>query len=303
MPEQVALFLVAVRQGASNRTLQELFQRSGDTVSRLFNRVLDALTCPAVYNAYIQLPENRIPDDIRAEPRFYPWFKDCLAAIDGSHTPAHPDSEEKVRFRDRKGDVSMNVLAACTFDMRFCYVLSGWEGSAADSSVFHDARAHDLLIPAGKYYLADAGFSSCDVLLVPYRGVQYHLREWHAVRNRRPANYKELFNYRHAGARNIIERIFGVFKKRFPAIKNGTEYPMSSQARIFPACAVIHNFIRTHDPDDWSEVDSEEEHSLEDARDGEGELGEGYVIRSTETIRANKRRDTIAKAMWEDYQM
>ncbi|KZT51836.1 hypothetical protein CALCODRAFT_418983, partial [Calocera cornea HHB12733] len=201
--EQVALFLVGVRQGASNRTLQELFQRSGDTVSRLFNQVLDALTSPEVYNAYVQLPENSIPPGIRLESRFYPWFKDCLAAIDGSHIPANPGSEEKARYRDRKGATSINVLAACTFDMRFCYVLSGWEGSVADSTLFHDARAHDLLIPTGRYYLADAGFASCDVLLVPYRGVRYHLREWHAVRNRRPSTAKELFNYRHASARNV----------------------------------------------------------------------------------------------------
>ena len=33
-------------------------------------------------------------------------------------------------------------------------------------------------VPMGKYYLADAGFSHCDALLVPYRGVQYHLAEW-----------------------------------------------------------------------------------------------------------------------------
>ena len=36
----------------------------------------------------------------------------------------------------------------------------------------------DLRIPQGKFYLADAGFGVCDSLLVPYRGVQYHLAEW-----------------------------------------------------------------------------------------------------------------------------
>jgi len=37
---------------------------------------------------------------------------------------------------------------------------------------------HDLSIPEGKYYLADAGYPLCDALLVPFRGVRYHLREW-----------------------------------------------------------------------------------------------------------------------------
>jgi hypothetical protein len=67
---------------------------------------------------------------------------------------------------------------ACSFDLRFVYVLSGWEGSAADATIYHDARHTDFHIPAGKYYLADAGFPLCDELLVPYRGVRYHLNEW-----------------------------------------------------------------------------------------------------------------------------
>src|SRR5882672_4067215 len=44
--------------------------------------------------------------------------------------------------------------------------------------VFHDARVHDFHVPEGKFYLADAGYPLCDVLLVPFHGVQYHLREW-----------------------------------------------------------------------------------------------------------------------------
>lgn len=57
-------------------------------------------------------------------------------------------------------------------------MLSGWEGSAHDGALYEDARGTDLIIPEGKYYIADAGFASCDALLVPYRGVRYHLQEW-----------------------------------------------------------------------------------------------------------------------------
>ena len=57
-------------------------------------------------------------------------------------------------------------------------MLSGWDGSAADASVYNDARQSDLPIPENKFYLADAGFGICDGLLVPYRGVRYHLAEW-----------------------------------------------------------------------------------------------------------------------------
>jgi hypothetical protein len=62
--------------------------------------------------------------------------------------------------------------------MRFLYFISGWEGSAADATMYSESRLADLRILQGKAYLADAGFGICDALLVPYRGVRYHLAEW-----------------------------------------------------------------------------------------------------------------------------
>ena len=90
----------------------------------------------------------------------------------------------RTRFQDRKGQVSQNVLAACSMNMEFLYVLPGWEGSAADSRIFDNARDQDFRIPDGRYYLADAGYANCDALLVPYRGVRYHLKEWGASNQR-----------------------------------------------------------------------------------------------------------------------
>jgi hypothetical protein len=62
--------------------------------------------------------------------------------------------------------------------LRFQYVLSRWDRSAADASVYNDARQTDLTVLAGKFYLADGGFRACDSLLVPYHRVRYHLAEW-----------------------------------------------------------------------------------------------------------------------------
>jgi hypothetical protein len=87
-------------------------------------------------------------------------------------------STDMSQYRSRKGRISTNLLAACRFSLQFCYLLSGWEGSAADSRVFENAWQTDFPIPPGIYYLADAGFPLCDALLVPYRGVRYHLKEW-----------------------------------------------------------------------------------------------------------------------------
>lgn len=98
--------------------------------------------------------------------------------MDGTHIFAHAPEEARARYHDREGNLTQNVLVVCSFEMLFTYILGGWEGSASDGYIYERARERDLVIPPGKYYLADAGFPTCNALLVPYRGVQYHLQEW-----------------------------------------------------------------------------------------------------------------------------
>ncbi|KAF7372562.1 putative nuclease HARBI1 [Mycena venus] len=137
--------------------------------------------------------------------------------------------------------------------MLFLYMLSGWEGSTADAMLFFDARKNDLMVPAGKYYLADTNFGSCDAALVPYRGVQYHLAEWGQA-DIRPANPWELFNLHHAQLRNVVKRIFGVIKGRWQILMRPPEYDMDIQARVPSALAAVHNFILKHDSIEWDRI-------------------------------------------------
>ena len=98
--------------------------------------------------------------------------------MDGTHINCCPSLLECQASHNHKGGVTQNTLCCCSMDFQFQYVLSGWEGSAADPTLFHDACSSDLTIPDGKHFLADAGFGACDTLLVPYQGVRYHLAEW-----------------------------------------------------------------------------------------------------------------------------
>lgn len=60
----------------------------------------------------------------------------------------------------------------------------------------------------------------------------------------RPTTKEELFNLRHASARNAVERVFGVLKRRFRILSIPPEYSLQVQSTIPVALAVIHNFIR-----------------------------------------------------------
>jgi hypothetical protein len=176
--EQVAMFLCAIAHSDTNREIQERFQHSGETVSRYFHVVLQALN--RLVPCYIRLPSaDEIPTTIASNPKFYLFFSNCIGALDGTHIAAKVPAPEAAAFRNRKGYLSQNVLACCDLDqMVFTYVLAGWEGSAHDGRVLEAAFDAGFQVPKGKYYLGDAGYGLAPYCLTPYRGVRYHLREW-----------------------------------------------------------------------------------------------------------------------------
>jgi len=179
--DMVIIFLWIVGHNASNRDGQTRFQHSGRTISKTFKRVLYALL--HLYDNFLKPPRNEIPTQlIRTE---HDWNKGCEfhnvhGAIDGTHVPAFLPPAEKGPYRNRKGIITQNVLAGCTLDLLFVYVLSGWEGSVHDAQVVKYALEQDPTFPpplSTNIYLADARYSIRTGILVRYKKVRYHLRE------------------------------------------------------------------------------------------------------------------------------
>lgn len=259
----------------------------------------------AFYRQYVHLPRIETPIEIEDNPKLFPYFQNCLGALDGCHIDARVPEGDMARYRNRKGRISQNVLAVCGFDMRYVYVLSGWEGSASDSLIYEDARQTDFRIPDGWFYLADAGFPLTPDTMVPYRGKRYHLKEW-GRSNQRPRDKEELFNLRHAQARNTVERIFGVDKRRFRVLTSSPEYSPRIQAMLVSSVAALHNFISIHDPDDLvdDDNDSDEEEQGENGGGDDEDLGDIRVGSATlqQRQQASALRDSIAQNMWVDYQ-
>ena len=117
----------------------------------------------------------------------------------------------------------------------------------------------------------------------------------------RPKDAEELYNLRHASARNVIERIFGVLKRRFRILVHPPEFDMDTQSRLPPALAALHNFIRMNDPDDMAEFGDNVDDPQPGIRADKGQLSEG-VPRAAEKRRAKETRDRIAQEMWVQYQ-
>jgi hypothetical protein len=181
-------------------------------------------------------------------------------------------------------------LDACDFEMKFIYVLAGWEGSAAGSALLTDTVHKGLLhIAPGKYYLTNAGYD----LAHPFVASDYHLREW-VQRSQKPQNAKELFNLRHMC--NIIERVFRVVKKRFQILNTAPLYPVESQDMLVYILCVLHNLIEGLEDDDYFQQQYDQAQDSRAAKRTSRTLSGQEEDKSMVTLGSK-----IADDMWNDY--
>lgn len=295
--EMIMIFIHVLR-GCTSREICERWQHSSDTISKIVHKVSDALiVCgPRIFKP------AKFGDPVQSQianfSKFSPFFDDCIGALDGSHIPAviHSPADQGP-FRNRKKFLSQNVLGVANFDLTYAYGLFGWEGSAHDSRVYDDAKNKGLPLIPGKFYLGDAGYGLSKNVLTPYRGVRYHLREFD-INGRGPENAKELFNLRHSSLRNVVERIFGVSKRRFPVLCRMSPYSFEFQCDIVQCCFLLHNFVHLNQ-------------SYEDQfYDDDGNLEELVVDDDEQPLEIPELnynalknwRNNIADAMWAHYQ-
>jgi len=114
-------------------------------------------------------PTQNTPLDpyIAENPKFYPFFKGALEALDGTHICAGHQFQTGPTIATAK--VRSHRMSLLPQHSICSFATSSVAGrGACDGGVFHDARVHDFEIPEGKFYLADAGYPLCDVLFVPF---------------------------------------------------------------------------------------------------------------------------------------
>ncbi|KAG8379692.1 hypothetical protein BUALT_Bualt07G0115400 [Buddleja alternifolia] len=164
--EQVAMTVHILAHHQKHRTINGNFERSGETISRHFRKVINVII--RLQGKLLKTPEA-VPDNSTDER--WKWFKGCLGALDGTHIRVHVSAEDMPRYRTRKSEIATNVLGVCSQDMQFIYVLPGWEGSTADGRVLRDAisRRNGLVVPRGSYYLVDARYTNGEGFLAPFR--------------------------------------------------------------------------------------------------------------------------------------
>ncbi|XP_023888121.1 uncharacterized protein LOC112000257 [Quercus suber] len=225
--ETVAIFLYIVGHNTRMRPMADRFQHSTETVDRKFRRVLQAVH---TYGQHLIKPDPNVvglPENLRGNNKYDPWFERSIGAIDGTHISAQPSA---IAFTD--------ILYAIVYLCDGCAILVGF------------------------YYLVDSGYPIGASFLPPHKATRYHAQEFRRRSTRQPKLGKELFNYRHSSLRMVIERAFGVLKARFPILSNMAKYKQYRQHLVVSTCCALHNFIRINNRRDvlfntWENLDVE----------------------------------------------
>lgn len=94
--EMVTMFVHMLGHWVGNRNIQERFQHSAETVSRHFHHVL--VSCHRLTFNYIKSQDSRFHvahKKLKDNKRCWPFFKDAIRAIDGTHIQCAVSSSEQ----------------------------------------------------------------------------------------------------------------------------------------------------------------------------------------------------------------
>ncbi|GFP97874.1 hypothetical protein PHJA_001931500, partial [Phtheirospermum japonicum] len=123
LEEIASPFLHILAYDKKNSTITAIFVRSGGNISRQFHNVLRAVL--KIRKLYIKQEISELSQE--SEERWR-WFPNAVGALDGTLVKLTVLAEDRSRYKNRKGDISSNVLGVCDANLKFLYVLPSWEG-------------------------------------------------------------------------------------------------------------------------------------------------------------------------------
>ncbi|KAJ1253726.1 hypothetical protein BS78_K206800 [Paspalum vaginatum] len=100
------MFLHVVGHNQRFRVIGVTFRRSVKTISRYFHQVLYVVG--ELHNDLIVPPTTNVHPRILNSLRWYPYFNDCIGAIDGTHVLARVPLKMQAAFRGRKHTTTQN---------------------------------------------------------------------------------------------------------------------------------------------------------------------------------------------------
>lgn len=221
------------------------------TCSKTIRRVSRVLA--GLKQHYIKLPETEEEITECTQNFFHiARFPNCIGAIDCSHVKIQsPGGDNAEIFRNRKQFFSLNVQTISDAHLKIQNIVTRWPGSAHDAHIFRNS-AICASMETGRFgnavLVGDSGYPVRPYLITPLLNVQ-----------NRPEN---LFNESLIRTRNVVERSYGVWKRRFPALGMGIRLKLDTTQALIVATAVLHN-IACHENEPDAPINEQEEIAID----------------------------------------
>lgn len=202
------------------------------TACRILHRVTHAIA--SLRPEYIVIPTSQTEqNDIVSGFYRLAKFPRVIGAIDCTHIKIiSPGGENAENYRNRKGWFSINTQAICSADLMFRDVVARWHGAAHDANIWDNcAQKWNFLHGIYNNYvlLGDSGYAQTSYMMTPLSETNVNSRA------------ERLYQEAQIKSRNVIERAFGVWKRRFPILSKGINVKLHRVPGIIIATAVLHN--------------------------------------------------------------
>ncbi|XP_070377009.1 putative nuclease HARBI1, partial [Dermacentor albipictus] len=211
----------------------DLVNVSQPTVSRVIERV-STMIARSLFTALVKFPAASEVSGVMSEFYKLGKFPGVSGCIDCTHVPIKsPGGDHAEVYRNRKGYFSINVQGITGPDLQFYDVVASWPGSAHDSRIFDSSRARVLyetgVVPG--ILLGDIGYACRPYLMTPLKDPDQGSPEYR-------------YNNSQAKTRNSVERVFGIWKRRFPCLQMKLQVQTNTTLVVITACAALHNLSR-----------------------------------------------------------
>lgn len=158
-------------------------------------------------------------------------FPRCIGGLDCTHVKLQsPGGNDSEIFRNRKQYFSLNVQTISDAGLKIRNIVARWPGSAHDSNIFRNSNVSGFFergVFGDSVLIGDSGYPIKPYLITPLQQVR--------------TNSENLFNESLIRTRNVVERQYGVWKRRFPALAMGLRVNLNTAQAIITATAVLHN--------------------------------------------------------------
>lgn len=183
-------------------------------------------------------------------------FPRVIGAIDCTHVKVQsPGGEQAESNRNRKGWFSFNVQTVADANLKIINIVARWPGSSHDQHIFNNSRLQ-MRLERGDFgnfsILGDSGYRNTPYLATPFLTVD--------------SAAKNLYNESQIRTRNVVERSYGVLKRRFPVL-------LDTVQTIIVACATLHNIAIDNRDEILVGDEPEEDDDVEVADDGDNSNG------------------------------